>query len=200
MTGVGEITRLLQDVEAQQDGAMDRLMQRVYADLERMAQAQLRRQFGERADRVTLEPAALVNESFMRLIRQRPAYDNRGHFFAIATRMMIRVLMDYRRRKAAAKRGGDRTRVTVLFTDDAVPADAGAQPAEVDLDALKRAVGELEELDPRKADVLKLRVVWGLTNDEAAEALELSRATIEREWRFAKAWLADRVADNGPTG
>jgi len=193
MAGVGEITRLLHDLEEGQPDAMDHLMQVVYDDLERMARAQLRRQFGDHADRVTLEPAALVNESYMRLVKQRATYDNRGHFFSIATRMMIRVLIDYRRRRSADKRGGD-SKITLSFAEEPADPPQQSQTHEVDLDALDEAVTELEQLDPRKADVMKMRIVWGLTNDEIAEALDVSRPTIEREWRFAKAWLADRVS------
>ena len=104
MVGVGDITLLLREVETGREGALDRLMAAVYADLSQRAQVHLRRQFGDRAEAITLEPAALVNESFMKLIRQRKAYDNRGQFFAIATRSMLRVLVDYRRKRKAAKR------------------------------------------------------------------------------------------------
>ena len=103
MPDLEKITLLLRDVEAGRDGALDALMNAVYADLERMARSQLRKQFGPQAPRLSLEPAALVNESFMKLIRQRAVYDNRGHFFSIATRMMLRVLMDYRRQHGAAE-------------------------------------------------------------------------------------------------
>ena len=92
-----DITLLLRKMEEGEAGALDQLMRVVYDDLERMAASHLRRQFGERMGQLTLEPAALVNESFLRLIKQRKAYDNRGQFFAIATKVMLRVLMDYRR-------------------------------------------------------------------------------------------------------
>ncbi len=85
MVGIGDITLLLREVETGREGALDRLMTLVYADLAQRAQVQLRKQFGDRAEAITLEPAALVNESFMKLIRQRKAYDNRGQFFAIVT-------------------------------------------------------------------------------------------------------------------
>lgn len=197
MADVEEITLLLRRAEAGGEDALDDLMNAVYADLERMARAYLRRQFGARAGSITLEPAAVVNESFMMLIRQRAKYDNRGHFFSIATKMMFRVMSEYRRRKGALKRGGD-AHVTLVF-DDQLVADAGDQErTQIDLDALMAGLESLERVDPRKADVVKLRVVWGLTNDEIAAALELSRPTIEREWRFAKAWLAEAVASSGP--
>ncbi len=85
MVGIGDITLLLREVEKGREGALDRLITAVYADLAQRAQVHLRKQFGDRTEAITLEPAALVNESFMKLIRQRKAYDNRGQFFAIVT-------------------------------------------------------------------------------------------------------------------
>jgi RNA polymerase sigma factor (TIGR02999 family) len=165
----------------------------VYADLKGMAETYLRKQFGNRAAVITLEPAALVNESFMLLIRQRKSFDNRGQFFAIATRMMLRVLVDYRRKHQAAKRGGADTHIQLVLDEHQV-AD-GHQPrlAPIEIEELAEVLEKLESLDPRRAEVVKMRVVWGLSVSEIAESLGVSASTVERDWRFAKAWLADQV-------
>ncbi|MHC4217101.1 MAG: ECF-type sigma factor [Planctomycetota bacterium] len=200
MVGASDITLMLRDVEAGREGALDRLMTLVYEDLARMARGYLRKQFGDRAEAITLEPAALVNESFMQLIRQRKAYDNRGHFFAIATRSMLRVLVDYRRRRNAAKRGGADTHITLVLDERQV---AERRPRCVDLievEELAKALEKLETLDPRKAEVVKMRVVWGLDIAAITDALAVSRSTVERDWRFAKAWLADEVGPAAPSG
>ena len=198
MVGAGEITVLLREVEAGREGALDRLMTMVHADLTRMAQAYLHRQFGDRANSVTIEPAALVNESFMKLIRQRNVYDNRGQFFAIATRSMFRVLGEYRRKRKAAKRGGTDTHITLVL-DERQIADGRQRHVDlIDVEELARALEKLEALNPRKAEVVKMRVVWGLNIDSIADSLAVSRATVERDWLFAKAWLADEIGQLEP--
>ena len=162
MTTVGDITLMLREVEAGREGALDKLMAVVYDDLKRTAAAHLRRQFGDRAEVITLEPAALVNESYMMLIRQRKAYDNRGQFFAIATRMMLRVLTDYRRKHQAAKRGGAVTRIKLVLDERQVADERQCRVDPIELEELAEALERLESLDPAKAEVIKMRVVWGL--------------------------------------
>ena len=178
------ITLLLQRVNDGEDGAMDRLMGQVHADLSKLAEAHLRRQYGAHLPGVTMEPGALVNETYLRLIKQRQHYDNRGHFFAIATRVMLRVLMDYHRSRSAAKRGGGQAKVTLTM----MPAE-GADAAAYEIPRLVDAFEKLEKLDERSCTVAKLRVLWGLTQQEIAESLELSLSTVDREWRFARRWL-----------
>ncbi len=191
MTTVGDITLMLREVEAGREGALDKLMAVVYDDLKRTAAAHLRRQFGDRAEVITLEPAALVNESYMMLIRQRKAYDNRGQFFAIATRMMLRVLTDYRRKHQAAKRGGAVTRIKLVLDERQVADERHCRVDPIELEELAEALERLDSLDPTKAEVIKMRVVWGLRVPEIADSLGVSASTVERRWRFAKAWLAD---------
>ncbi len=191
MTTVGDITLMLREVEAGREGALDKLMAVVYDDLKRTAAAHLRRQFGDRAEVITLEPAALVNESYMLLIRQRKAYDNRGQFFAIATRMMLRVLTDYRRKHQAAKRGGAVTRIKLVLDERQVADERHCRVDPIELEELAEALERLDSLDPAKAEVIKMRVVWGLRVPEIADSLGVSASTVERRWRFAKAWLAD---------
>ena len=120
MVAVGKITLLLREAEDGREGALDELMALVYAELERMARSYLRKHFGSRAEAITLEPAALVNESFLKLIQQRNRYDNHGHFFAIASRVMLRVLIDYRRQRAASIRGGGRTHIALVLDEQQI--------------------------------------------------------------------------------
>ncbi len=155
-------------------------MRLVYDDLRRLAARQLQ----DRPGTPTLQPTALANETYLRLIKQRRRFDNRGHFFAIATRVMLRVLLDHRRAGDAGKRGGGLVRVTL--TGLAEPAVDPTGDAATFVAALEK----LEELDKTTADVVKLRVLWGLTNAEVAGALETSLRTVEREWQFARKWLA----------
>jgi RNA polymerase sigma factor (TIGR02999 family) len=193
MEAVADITRLLQQADASESGAMDELMRVVYAELERMADAHLRRHFGANARAITLEPAALVNETFMRLIKQRSTYDNRGQFFAIATTLMMRVLIDYRRKRLAAKRGSGTPSITIQFGDRAKAEHDSPALETVEVEALEGALSALESLDSRKADVVRMHIVWGMNNTEIAQALDVSIPTVERDWRFAKAWLAEQI-------
>ena len=191
-----QITRLLREVEAGREGAMDELMAEVYSDLQRMAESYLRKQFGDGAKAITLEPAALVNESFLKLIQQRSRFDNRGHFFAIASRSMLRVLIDYRRRRGAAKRGGAATHITLVL-DERKIADHQTRTEVIEVEQLSAVLDTLETLSPRKADVVRLRVIWGLDLGQIAVSLDVSRSTVERDWRFAKAWLAEQAGTVG---
>lgn len=160
--------------------ARDRLMGVLYQELRRLAGAQLR---SERRDH-TLQATALVNEAYLRLVDQtRVEWRNRAHFFAISARMMRRVLVDDARRRRAAKRGGG---VAPVDIDQVSDPDVEAS---VDLVALDHALEELARVDDRAARVVEMRFFGGLTVEETAEALELSPATVKREWASARAWL-----------
>lgn len=188
-----DVTCLLRRLNDGEPAALDRLMDAVNDQLRAMARRHMDREFGRGQPGATLQPTALVNETFMKLIRQRQTYDNRGQFFAIATKLMIRVLMDYHRRRKAAKRGGGWVRVPLddgLDSPDKPGGEGTETPAIVD------ALEKLEKLDSRKADVVKLRVLWGLKNDEIAASLGVGRATVDRDWSFAKAWLKKEIAEN----
>jgi len=190
-----DITRLLKDVHEGRGGALDDLMRAVYDDLQHVAERHMTQRFGRDLPGVTMEPAALVNESFLKIIKQRNTYDNRGQFFAIATRIMLRVLVDYQRRRAAGKRGGELKRVTLSLAESPqANGHAARDDAMIEVDTLVEALGRLEALDARKADVVKMKVVWGLQMGEIAHSLGVSLATVERDWSFSKAWLA-RDAD-----
>lgn len=156
----------------------------VYEELRRLAANRLR---GER-DGHTLQATALVHEAYLRLVDQtRVEWRNRAHFFAIAARMIRRILVDHARRRQADKRGGGNVRVTL---DERL---VGATAREVDLLALDDAMRALAELDPELAHLVELRFFSGLTIAETAEALEISPATVKREWAAARAWLHRRI-------
>ena len=179
------ITRLLHAWQEGDAGARDRLFVLVYEELRRRAGVQFRR---ERQGH-TLRPTALVNEAYLRLMGQdRVRWQNRAQFFAIASEMMRRVLVDHARERKAAKREGSAVRVAL--EDDV----ATTQAREVDLIALDGALDELAAMDPRQSRVVELRFFGGLDLAEIAEVLEVSRATVDRDWRFARTWLYRRLA------
>ena len=186
-----EITELLAGVEQGRKDAMEKLMDRVYADLVRVADHHLKARHGPDLAGTTLEPAALANETFLKLIKQRNRYDSRGHFFAIATRVMLRVLNDYYRARHAAKRGGGLQRVTLSGLGVEHAHEPGSEIPE-----FLGALAELEQLDARTAEVTKLRLIWGLTIVEISSATGMSVATVEREWEFARRWLGSKLMGN----
>ena len=179
------ITRLLNAWQEGDAGARDRLFVLVYEELRRRAGVQFRR---ERQGH-TLRPTALVHEAYLRLMGQdRVKWQNRAQFFAIASEMMRRVLVDHARERKAAKREGSAVRVAL--EDDV----ATTRAREVDLIALDGALDELAAMDPRQGRVVELRFFGGLDLAEIAEILDVSRATVDRDWRFARTWLYRRLA------
>ena len=175
-----DLTRLLLAWRDGEPGALDRLAPLVYDELRRQARRQLH---GERAGH-TLQPTALVHEAFLRLVEQRRAqWQNREQFFAVASRAMRRVLVDHARARMAAKRGDGQT--LVALDEARAPS---ASPG-VDVLALDRALDRLAGLDPRQARVVELRYFGGLTAPETAAALDVSLATVNRDWAMARAWL-----------
>jgi len=191
----GDITRLLERANEGEGGALDDLMRVVNDELRGVADRHMRRVFGQGLPGITLQPTALVNEAFLKLIKQRKKYDNRGHFFAIATKVLLRVLMDYHRERAAKKRGGGWVRVPLDPDLQTVMQDGGVEAEAAAIPEVAAALEKLEALDERKANIVRLRVLWGLTIDEAAEALGVSHATVERDWEFARAWLGKELAN-----
>lgn len=180
----GDVTRLLVEWREGREDALERLMPVVYEQLRRLAGRQLRR---ERPDH-TLQPTALISELYLLLVRQRAAsWENRAHFFALAARLMRRVLVDHARSRDAGKRGGAAT--TVSLDEEAV-AGAGAAPGQaVDVLAIDEALARLAALDADQARVVELRFFGGLTVEETALVLNRSPRTVKREWRMARAWL-----------
>lgn len=183
MTPDERITRLLQDASSGDEEAVNELAGAVYAELEKVARSQMRRRYGGALAGVTMEPAALVNETLLKLIQAPREFENRRHFYAFATKVMLRVLIDYQRARAAEKRGGDRVRVTLSGL-------SAAREHEADASDLSEVLDRLEQLDGRKAEVVRLRVFWGLQMKEIAELLGTSLATVDRDWKFARNWLA----------
>jgi RNA polymerase sigma factor (TIGR02999 family) len=137
----------------------------------------------------TLQTTAVVNEAYVRLVAQRgSSWQDRAHFFAVSAKAMRHILIDYARSRGYAKRGGGLARVTF---DEAVVAPI-EKPA--DLVALDEALARLAEDYPRRSQVVELRYFGGLTNEEIAEVLKVSPATVERDWRYARAWLHQKLA------
>jgi RNA polymerase sigma factor (TIGR02999 family) len=163
-----------------EDAALDALLPLVYDELRRLASHYMRR---ERDDH-TLQATALVNEAYLRLIEVRKVqWQNRAHFFAMAARVMRRILVDAARARGYQKRGGG---ARVLSLDEAL-----IVPVEPDQDlvALDDALTALAEIDARKSQVVEMRFFGGLNIDETAEALHVSRDTVKRDWNMAKLWL-----------
>src|SRR6266850_5389433 len=180
-TSGSDVTQLLKRWRKGSRDAENELMVRVQGELRRLAAGYMRHERGR-----TLQPTAVVNEAFIRLLPQRGvSWENRAHFFGIAAKMMRRVLVDHARRKRAIKRdAGPADPVSI----SGVPSPAReADP--VDVLALHVALSTLAELDPRQAEVVEMRFFAGLTVEEIAEVLEVSTATVKREWATAKLWL-----------
>jgi RNA polymerase sigma-70 factor (ECF subfamily) len=166
--------------------AEEALLAKVYAELRRLAASYLRRERGGH----TLQPTAVVNEAYLRLVPQRPVrWENRSHFFGIAARMMRRVLVDHARRRRAVKRDGLATG-TVSISGVAEPA---AKVDVVDVLDLHDALSALALLDPRQAEIVQQRYFAGLTVEEIAEVMKISPATVKREWMTARLWLRRRL-------
>jgi RNA polymerase sigma factor (TIGR02999 family) len=183
------ITQLLLRWRNGERDALDALMPQVYAELRRAADVQLR---GERDGAVSLQPTALVHEVYLKLVGGADIdWQDRGHFFAVAARLMRQILVDHARRRDAAKRdGGERVTLTSL--------DQPSLQEPRELLALDQALHSLEALDARKARVVELRVFGGLDFAEIGVVLGLSRATLDREFRSARVWLYDAVAGGVP--
>lgn len=193
-TRTGDLTGLLRAWSAGDAEAGNALIPLVYRQLRRQAARYLSR---ERSNH-TLRPTALVNEAYVRLAGQRRVlWEDRAQFFAVAATVMRRLLVDHARQHGSSKRGG------YVCT---IPLDDGEQVVvsntqDLDVLALNAALEELTALDPLRARMIELRFFAGLTTDETAEALGVSSATVTRGWRFARAWLHQRLTgDSMPSG
>jgi RNA polymerase sigma factor (TIGR02999 family) len=179
------VTDLLRAWGKGDTAALDKLVPLVYEELRRQAHRYLRR---ERPGH-TLQTTGLVHEAYLRLVDQRETdWQNRAQFFGVAAQMMRRVLIDHARSKQAAKRGGNQIRVTL---EDA---DAAVQEQGVDLLDLDDVLTRLAKLDPQQAKVVELRYFTGLGIEETAQVLDISAATVKREWTMARAWLRRELA------
>jgi len=179
------ITQLLVKWGAGDQTALDQLMPLVHGELRRLAGNYLRR---ERPGH-TLQPTALVNEAYLRLIDQKNArWQNRAQFFGIAAQLMRRILVDHARVKQAAKRGGSGQQRLSLTNIEGT-----SEKPDLDLLALHEALTELETLDPQQARIVELKFFAGLSIEETAQVMDLGHATVERDWKMARAWLRRKL-------
>ena len=182
-----DVTALLVDWTHGDSAAIDKLLPLVHGELRRLAKCQMA---GERQGHV-LQATALVNEVYLKLIDiRRVQWQDRAHFFAIASQLMRRVLVDEARKRQNLKRGGEYTRVTI----DQV--ELSSQPRDLDLLALDQALDELAEFAPRKSQVVELRFFGGLSIEETALVLGISTDIVKREWRTAKLWLLQELNES----
>lgn len=176
----GAITELLHAAADGDRAALEEVTEALYLELERLAQSKLRRQYGAGLPGATLEAGALVNETLLKVLRNSTSFANRRHFFAFANQVMTRVLLDYERRKRTAKRGGGALRITL----SGLPVSEDVLSTE-----LVETLEQLALLGERKAEVVRLRVFWGMEVKEIADLLEVSVTTVERDWRFSRVWI-----------
>ncbi len=180
------VTLVLNAVAAGDREAGEKLLPLVYGELRKLARARM----SALAPGQTLQPTALVHEAYMRVIGEAdPGWEGRGHFFAAAARAMRDILVEQARRRGALKRGGGRRRF------DLDEADLAIQPPCESVVALDEALKRLEEDDPRKGQIVNLRYFAGLTAPETAAALGVSVGTVEREWRYIRAWLYTQLSE-----
>ena len=192
---MSDVTRILAAIEEGDPNAASQLLPLVYDELRRLAAQKLAREKPGQ----TLEATALVHEAYLRLVASGDAsqsqerhWQGRHHFFAAAAEAMRHILVDNARRKRRAKRGGGRQRVAL---DEAVPAPPTAAG---DLLALDEALTRLAAQDPEAAGVVQLRYFAGLSVEEAAQTLDISRASAYRHWNFARAWLLQELSGDEP--
>ena len=174
------VTVLLERWGGGDEGALDELMPLVYAELRRLASSYLRRE----REGHTLQPTALVNEAYLKLVDQRQArFSSRAHFFGVAAQLMRRILVDHARAHRAGKRGGSKFAVTLGHADEI------ASAPDTDILAVHDALERLAALDAQQARIVELRFFGGLSIEETAEVLGVGHATVERDWKMARAWL-----------
>lgn len=179
------ITELLGRMAQGERAVAEALATAVVGHLERIADRELALRNAGGLHGLTLEPRMFAHDALMEILGSPLAFENRRHFYAYATQVMAHAMIDYQRRRAAIKRGGDLVRVSLACAGEADAFDA-VEVAQL-LDAL-------EAVDPRKADLVRLRVFLGATMEEAAEALAISLSSAERDWRFVRRWLGTQLA------
>ena len=184
---MADVTRILSQIEAGDQTASEQMLPLLYDELRQLAAAKLRREKPGQ----TLQATALVHEAYLRLVgaKEPQQWSGRSHFFAAAAEAMRRILIEQARRKRTLKAGGLRVDLPELVVEEAV-----ADPS-LDLLALDEALTNLEALDKRKADLVKLRFFGGLTIQQAAEALGISTSTADNDWAYAKTWLKVQMTE-----
>jgi RNA polymerase sigma factor (TIGR02999 family) len=187
-TQLQSVSQLLAKWRAGDEESLSRLVPLVYKTLHRLAHYHLRR---ERPDH-TLQTTALVHEAYLCLSKQEPMHlENRAHFFAVCAQVMREVLVQYARKRKAAKRGGGTYNVTL---DNAL---AVVERRSVDVIALDDALNELAKLDPQQSRIVELRFFAGLSIEDTARVMEISPATVKRHWSTARIWLHDEISRAG---
>lgn len=185
-----EITRVLRTLSDGGESAANTLMPMVYEDFRKIAAHYFKREDPDH----TLQPTALVHEAYLKLVdTKKVEWQDRNHFFAMGAKAMRRILVDHAKRKKRLKRGGGWERVSL---DEGL---ALSREKTVDVLLMEEALNALESWDERGAKVVELRFYGGLTEEEVAEAMGLSKRTAQREWRAAKAWLRKYLAEVGPS-
>jgi len=188
MPSAPNVTELLLAWQAGDHAALDKLLPAIQPELRRIAR---RHMAAERPGHV-LQPTALINEAYLRLAASKDIqWQGRAHFFAVATQAMRRILVDHARERARVKRGGGAFRISLS------DADHLALPRRTDVVALDDALNALEKFDQRKSKVIELRFFGGLSLQETADVLQVSVATIRRDWSLARAWLYRELGDGG---
>jgi RNA polymerase sigma factor (TIGR02999 family) len=187
------LTSLLDGLNGGGGEAFARLVDAVYNDLKKIASKRMSHRFNQPLDSLTMQPTAIANDAVMELRRQRAAFQNSEHFFAIATRLIERLIRDYRARRNAEKRGGGKRAASLderipLPVIDALHIDDSEPP-------ILRALQQLHEEYPRKAEVVSLHVICGHPLSKIAQMLDLSPAQIQRDWSFAQTWLKSAMRE-----
>ena len=181
---MSDVTRILESIQHGNPKAADELLPLVYGELRKLAAARM----ANEAPNQTLQATALVHEAWLRLVgNDNPQFANRAHFFAAAAEAMRRILVENARRKRAQRHGGGQQRLELL--DFAAPSAPNADQ----LLAVNDALDKFAALDPQTAQLVKLRYFVGMTIEETAEALGISKATAKRHWDYAKAWLYEEI-------
>ena len=190
MQDTQDLTQLLVDWRAGSKSALNKLLPLIHTNLHHLADRYMR---SENAGH-TLQATALVNEAFIKLVNADVTWQNRAHYMALSARAMRQILVDHARANRCDKRGGDAISVTLHETRIV---DHGQDNPDVLV--VEEALEQLSDLDPRKAQVIELSFYGGLTYEEIAEALSISPATVDRELRFAKAWMYRQLSDTQDT-
>ena len=190
MAPAESVTQLLFDWSKGDPQALDKLMPLVYSELRRLARNYLKK---ERPGH-TLQPTALVNEAYLKLIDQKKAkWQNRAQFYGVAAQLMRRILVDHARQHQAAKRGGShQQRLSITSAGQLGGKELATEPA-IDLLALHEALEELAAFDPPQGRIVELKFFGGLSIEETAEVMGVGHATVERDWKMARAWLRRKL-------
>ena len=186
MTQSADVTQMLNRWAAGEEGVRERLIEQVYFELKKIAHSRFA---AERANH-TLQPTALVHEAYLKLVQSENAsWQNRVHFIAVSARIMRQILVDSGRRKQALKRQMPEAQTLIAGSDE-------LENEKIDLLLLEDALNRLEQLAPRQAQIVELRYFGGLTVPEVAAVIDVSEATVNREWRSARSWLYLQLKDD----